>query len=344
VKRENPFLGKGYNTYTITSVDNLLCEESYLSARLGVVDDAAKRVLMRLYLRVPFYEIRQFLGMGEIPSRLQDISARMIGKKFFEPGKDFQKTVESTSDGQPLVVGLADHNRAISLEECIRYDCAYPVKGFFESFSEEKGLRRDYSAPLCGFGWGKAYAPQNTFNGIDSGIVELVRDLNRIDFVYTKGESCSGIPDDHEQKYVDNGKPDFGFRKGEKGFIILRIDGQDPRFLPFSRGLQRLCCVELIKVGYEDPDNDYQKQNGIQNLAIVIPVPQNIASNPNHPNYVDYLSSRWDKVHEFVKIFIAPTEVEQVKESILKERQERLQRQREYAERLKAVIRQRRDR
>lgn len=335
---ENPLLGNKYAIYTVMSIKSPLIKDGYLNAQLEVVDDATQRILMRVGLRAPFCRIGQFLNLNK-GAQGQDISNRLIGKKFFEPGKDFWEGIKEGGIDERLIAGLADQNKAVGLEKYIQYEGAYPAMGFFESFREEKQLRGDYSALLCGFHWRRVYEPQNTFNGIDPGIVELVRDLNRVEFVYTKGESCSGIPKDHEGRYVDNAKPAFGFEKGKKGFIILRVDSQDPRFLPFSRGLQSLCDVELIKIGYDDHEECYQRQNGIKNLAMLIPVPQSIASNPNHSHYEDYMSNRWNKVHEVVKIFIEPTEVEQIKESILKERQRRISQQREEIERWKYVMR-----
>ena len=270
---KNKFLENRYNHYTIKSVDYISFDQQkirrrsldeLLSVKFGMVDDTTQTVLMNVELEYPIEALLEFLNLSSKSSK-SDISSKLLGTKFFEPTKEFRKGLKDNCNKEIIKVGISNEYAAIDVQRFVDYISAYPTKSYFESFKEEKGFRRDFSPEDNRvMDWGRVYEHQSGFSPIDSEILELIRDLNKIDFVYTKGESCSATPKDHGGEYANRVKEGFGIGTGLMGYIILRADTSDPRFLPFKRGLENLCNVELSGVSYKDPDENLQQQQGIK--------------------------------------------------------------------------------
>lgn len=300
-----------YEFYTIKKINNLSVKHGkYIDANIGLIDDATQKVLINVSLRVPLPEIMDFLNLQNQQHLENVICSKLIGNKIFGskeyPDILFNKT-KINERYRTLEIG---HLRGIYIPEegnvvidNIYHNNYLPTKGYFESFKEEKEFRKDYP-PSCDASrnWGFVYKPKSR---IDSDILELVKKLNQIDFIYTKEESCSGTPKDHEGEYVDRIKPYFeSIGEGEMGFINLRADTSDPRYISFKKGLENLCDVELVEIDYNDPDNNFQRQKGIKNKAIKAAVPSCIVLNKNHPDYQNYLSDKWKKVYQFIEILV----------------------------------------
>lgn len=201
----------------------------------------------------------------------------------------------------------------------------YPSKGYFENFAEEKAFRKYNTGHYSATSWGSLeVAPIKDDGtavngvGIDPDIFELLNSLNEVEFLYTKGMSCSGSLKDHGQYLCFLN--DFGIdRSGFQGYIMLRVDTRDKRFPTFKRGLEQLCKAELNIASSRDPDDDYQRQQGIRNMALQVRVPEYVLDKQHH-QHKTYMTEAWNTIHKLVKIFYQPTIVEKIKAKSIEKR------------------------
>ena len=283
--------------------------------------DSYKTVKMETRLEISKYDIKNFVGMPNISKQI--LKEKLIGKDLFER-KKFQNP--------PGNFGLKNGDKILNLDDfrvdntsnykSLSYIRAEPFKGYFNSFEEEKGFRKEY-ASSDGFEWSRVYNSQRESNPIDSDILDFIINMNKIDFAYTKGESCSGTPRDHTGDYVSNIKQGFAFPKVKIGYSIIRFDTSDKRFLPFKQGLEDLYNIRFIKMGnedYQDADNKLQKQDGVKTYGVLIKAPEAITNNKNHPNYDTYLTHKWQDVNRFIQTYIEPDIGELIKQDIRRKR------------------------
>lgn len=320
IKEEIKFK-RNHKIYTINHVSIRDTDmNNFLYVFMDLIDNY-KTVKMKTCLEISEYDIKNFVGMPNISRQI--LKEKLIGKDLFER-KKFRES--------PGNFGLRNGNKILNLDDFIvdntsnykslSYIQSEPFKGYFNSFEEEKEFRKEY-ASSDGFEWGNVYNSQNGLYSIDNDILDFVRDINKIDFAYTKGESCSGTPRDHAGDYVGLIKDCFGFPEIKMGYSIIRFNTTDKRFLPFKRGLEDLHNTRFIKMGnedYQDNDNLLQKQKGVKTYGILIKAPKRISDNKNHPNYVTYLTHKWQDVNRFIQTYIEQNIGELIKQNIRRKR------------------------
>ncbi|MBW2984490.1 hypothetical protein KY361_05210 [Candidatus Woesearchaeota archaeon] len=267
----------------------------------------------------------------------QEAFEAQIGNfSFFEPTETYAKELNKRAteeEDAPFPIGLTNGSRVISLERRAELYGAKPSKGHFADFKEEKEFRRVYRGSDSRVNnWGDCYEPQNGFNPIDKGIVELIRRLNKIPFLYTKGESCSGIPADHKGEYVACVK-DFGIGEQEMGYVQLRIDTTDLRYSAFKRGLELIADVDLVETTYKDKDAPLQRQSGVKYMAIRILVPAHILENPGSDEWKTFMPDKWNGVMQIVNLFYEGTVNERLLDQEI--RSTRRRKEKELAENLR---------
>ncbi|MBT3407317.1 hypothetical protein HOK68_03970 [Candidatus Woesearchaeota archaeon] len=198
-------------------------------------------------------------------------------------------------------------------------------KLYFKNFLEEKMFRKITGQHINPYdpegkdqlAFGSQIWGQLNENYLDSDIRGLIKTINELDFLYTKGMSCSGSIKDHFgftsgflEKPLDCGEyinalNEYGIDKsGFQGYIMLRADTNNPKFLKFEKGLKLFRKTELNQSSLEDDDNKIQMQEGIKNLALQVWVPKEIYNNSLHLQYRTYMSDIWMKIHNFTKTFL----------------------------------------
>jgi hypothetical protein len=116
--------------------------------------------------------------------------------------------------------------------------------------------------------------------------------LNKIDFIYTSGQSCSGSYKDHGQ-YVNQIKGHEVDKDLYLGFIKIRADTSDPMFSSFNDGLESLCGLQ-ITVCTNDDGIIINKNPSVKRLRIDAYVPEEVLD-PAHPKHQTYLTEIWNK-------------------------------------------------
>ncbi|MCK5025200.1 MAG: hypothetical protein KAS15_01315, partial [Nanoarchaeota archaeon] len=120
--------------------------------------DSYKTVKMETRLEISKYDIKNFVGMPNISKQI--LKEKLIGKDLFER-KKFQNP--------PGNFGLKNGDKILNLDDfrvdntsnykSLSYIRAEPFKGYFNSFEEEKGFRKEY-ASSDGFEWSRVYNSQ----------------------------------------------------------------------------------------------------------------------------------------------------------------------------------------
>jgi hypothetical protein len=191
-----------------------------------------------------------------------------------------------------------------------------PPKGYFASFVEEKEYRRMHP-PVNGEAWGTVQLRlASGCIGVDPDIWEVVQGVNRIDFLYASGQSCSGSFKDHKE-YLCRLKEPFQDRR-EQGFVIVRADTSDSRFAVLERGLELICNVAVNEIPSMPDgrpysgDDSYQRQEGVKNIALQAFVPKEVLDG-RHPLHATYLTEVWQNVARFLRRFYTESTDERIK-------------------------------
>ena len=141
---------------------------------------------------------------------------------------------------------------------------------------------------------------------VDPDIWDPIQVLNCLPFIFTKGNSCSGTPSDHLDKWelreaILKRKPlyrhydagDYGLKKGGyQGFITMIAYTRGRPFREFNEGLEAIDDVELN--GLLPP----AAQDGIiRPMALQAFVPEESLCD------ITFLTNKWCEVHRYLMDF-----------------------------------------
>lgn len=158
----------------------------------------------------------------------------------------------------------------------------------FSNFHEEKEFEKikDFT-----YGW-------QEINDVDDDIKDLVRDINRTNFVYTEFPSCSGSYKDHDNQY-------YFFYNGfqpQSGFILLRLDKSNSNIFELNNELSNMEGIR-IREAKSTEIGKYQLDNNVISAELVLKVPDSILD-PSHPKHKTYMTKKWDSIKKIVQKYI----------------------------------------